>query len=47
MLQAVLAANDPAAGFEVVIVRPPFIWGPGDTVLLPALLKAMQARSFK
>ncbi len=33
----VRAANAP--GFETIILRPRFIWGPGDTTLLPALEK--------
>jgi nucleoside-diphosphate-sugar epimerase len=32
------AAN---AGFDAVVVRPRFIWGHGDTTLLPAMLKAV------
>ena len=33
----VLAANAP--GFETVIVRPRFVWGEGDTTLLPKLVE--------
>jgi nucleoside-diphosphate-sugar epimerase len=33
--QAVLAAN--REGFETVVVRPRFVWGRGDTTLLPVL----------
>ena len=33
--QLVTAANAP--GFETIILRPRFIWGPGDTTLLPAI----------
>ncbi|WP_095012845.1 NAD-dependent epimerase/dehydratase family protein [Tsuneonella mangrovi] len=32
---AVRAANAP--GFETIVLRPRFIWGPGDTTLLPAV----------
>jgi nucleoside-diphosphate-sugar epimerase len=32
---AVRAANSP--GFETIILRPRFIWGPGDTTLLPVI----------
>jgi len=31
----VMAANAP--GFETIILRPRFIWGPGDTTLLPLI----------
>jgi nucleoside-diphosphate-sugar epimerase len=37
----VLAANRP--GFATMSVRPRFIWGRGDTSLLPALLAGMQS----
>jgi nucleoside-diphosphate-sugar epimerase len=33
--QLVMAAN--AHGFETIILRPRFIWGPGDTTLLPTI----------
>lgn len=36
----VRAANAP--GFETIVLRPRFIWGPGDTTLLPAI-EAMAA----
>jgi nucleoside-diphosphate-sugar epimerase len=32
----VLAANEPGT-FETIVLRPRFIWGPGDTTLLPAV----------
>jgi nucleoside-diphosphate-sugar epimerase len=41
--QAVLGAN--AADFETVVVRPRFVWGKGDTTLLPELVA--MARSGK
>lgn len=34
--QAVRLANLPGA-FETIVLRPRFIWGPGDTTLLPAI----------
>lgn len=37
--RAVREANDPAAGFVTLVLRPRFIWGPGDTTLLPVILK--------
>ncbi|RJF80636.1 NAD-dependent epimerase/dehydratase family protein [Oleomonas cavernae] len=40
--QAVRQANDPAASFETVVLRPRFIWGPGDQTILP-MIKAMAA----
>lgn len=39
--QRVLAANAPGT-FETIVLRPRFIWGPGDTTLLP-LIEAMAA----
>jgi nucleoside-diphosphate-sugar epimerase len=39
--QRVRAANAPPA-FETIVLRPRFIWGPGDTTLLPAI-EAMAA----
>lgn len=39
--QLVSAANAP--GFETIILRPRFIWGPGDTTLLPLI--EMMAKS--
>ena len=37
--QAVLAANDPASNFSTIVLRPRFIWGPGDTTILPSVLE--------
>ena len=36
--QAVLAANDPDENFSTIVLRPRFIWGPGDTTILPSVL---------
>jgi nucleoside-diphosphate-sugar epimerase len=33
-------------GLETVVVRPRFVWGPGDTVVLPGLLEAVQSGRF-
>jgi nucleoside-diphosphate-sugar epimerase len=33
-------------GFETVVVRPRLVWGPGDTTILPALVKAVEAGRF-
>jgi nucleoside-diphosphate-sugar epimerase len=41
--QAVLAASDAANGFVTLVLRPRFIWGPGDRTLLPAILTAARA----
>ncbi len=41
---AVLAAN--RDGLETVVVRPRFLWGKGDTNLLPELIDAVQAGKF-
>jgi nucleoside-diphosphate-sugar epimerase len=35
--QAVVAAN--RAGFETVVLRPRFVWGVGDTTLLPVMIE--------
>jgi len=40
----VLAANAPE--LQTVIVRPRFIWGAGDTTVLPPLAQAVRARAF-
>lgn len=38
--KAVREANDEGAGFTTVVVRPRFVWGPGDQTILP-VVKAM------
>jgi nucleoside-diphosphate-sugar epimerase len=42
--QAVLAAN--RDGFETVVVRPRFVWGVGDTTLLPRLVEMARSGRF-
>jgi nucleoside-diphosphate-sugar epimerase len=42
--QAVLAAN--REGFETVVVRPRFVWGPGDTTLLPVMVEMVRRGRF-
>ncbi len=42
--QAVIAANSDS--FETVVVRPRFVWGPGDTTLLPAITQMVRAGRF-
>jgi nucleoside-diphosphate-sugar epimerase len=42
--QAVLGAN--RDGFETVVVRPRFVWGVGDTTLLPRMVEMVRAGRF-
>ena len=42
--QAVLAAN--RDGLETIVVRPRFVWGKGDTNLLPEFIQAVQTGKF-
>jgi nucleoside-diphosphate-sugar epimerase len=42
--QAVREAN--GDGFETVTVRPRLVWGPGDTTILPNLVKAIESGRF-
>jgi nucleoside-diphosphate-sugar epimerase len=35
------------AGIETVVVRPRFVWGPGDTTLLPAIVELVRAGRFR
>jgi nucleoside-diphosphate-sugar epimerase len=42
--QAVRAAN--REGFATVVVRPRFVWGRGDTTLLPAMVELVRAGRF-
>ena len=44
--QAVRAASDPASGFETIVVRPRFVWGPGDETLLPILKRMSETGRF-
>jgi nucleoside-diphosphate-sugar epimerase len=43
--QRVRAANDSA--FETVVIRPRFVWGRGDTTLLPALVRLVDSGRFR
>ena len=43
--EVVVAAN--SAALETVVVRPRFVWGRGDTTLLPAMLDAMRSGCFR
>jgi nucleoside-diphosphate-sugar epimerase len=42
--QAVRSANAP--GFETVVLRPRFVWGRGDTTLLPQLVQSVESGRF-
>lgn len=42
--RAVIAANAP--GFATVVIRPRYIWGQGDTSLLPKVIAAVKAGRF-
>ncbi|MEA2413196.1 MAG: hypothetical protein QOC77_3757, partial [Thermoleophilaceae bacterium] len=44
--QAVRQANRPGS-FETVVVRPRFVWGPGDTTVLPSLAEAVRSGQFR
>src|SRR3954470_21602415 len=44
--QAVRQASR-AGSFETVVVRPRFVWGPGDTTVLPSLVAAVESGQFK
>jgi nucleoside-diphosphate-sugar epimerase len=44
--QAVRQANRPGE-FETVVVRPRFVWGPGDTTVLPSLVAAVRSGQFR
>lgn len=43
--QIVVAANS-AGGLETVVVRPRFVWGPGDSNLLPKIALAVKEKRF-
>ena len=43
--QMVVAANGDG-GMETVVVRPRFVWGPGDTTLLPGIVELIRAGKF-
>src|SRR3954452_2602354 len=44
--QAVRQANRPGE-FETVVVRPRFVWGPGDTTVLPSIAAAVESGQFR
>ncbi|OFX05525.1 MAG: 3-beta hydroxysteroid dehydrogenase [Alphaproteobacteria bacterium RIFCSPHIGHO2_12_FULL_63_12] len=42
----VRAANDPANGFETIVIRPRLVWGEGDMTLLPAIAAMANSGKF-
>jgi nucleoside-diphosphate-sugar epimerase len=44
--QSVRQANRPGE-FETVVVRPRFVWGPGDTTVLPSIVAAVKSGQFR
>ena len=45
--QAELAVRDASAdGFATTVVRPRFVWGPGDTTVLPSIVDMVKAGKF-
>lgn len=42
----VRGANAPEAGFTTIVVRPRFVWGPGDKTILPAISAMTKAGRF-
>jgi nucleoside-diphosphate-sugar epimerase len=42
--QAVRRASRP--GFDAVVVRPRFVWGPGDATVLPSIIDAVESGKF-
>ncbi len=44
--EAVLAANEPKAGFTALSIRPRLVWGPGDTTVLPAIAAMVSEGKF-
>jgi nucleoside-diphosphate-sugar epimerase len=41
-----LVLSAAGGGFETVVVRPRFVWGPGDTTLLPAIIELVRSGRF-
>ncbi len=44
--KAVREASDPINGFETIVIRPRFVWGPGDETLLPVLRRMSENGQF-
>ena len=43
---AVVAANDPAKGFETIVIRPRLVWGEGDKTVMPVVKAMAEAGKF-
>ncbi|MFZ5618722.1 MAG: NAD-dependent epimerase/dehydratase family protein [Pseudomonadota bacterium] len=43
---AVIAANDPANGFETIVIRPRLVWGEGDKTVLPVVKEMAEQERF-
>ncbi len=43
---AVREANDPAAGFVTIVLRPRLVWGPGDETILPEVKRLVESGRF-
>jgi nucleoside-diphosphate-sugar epimerase len=41
------AAVVSASGVETIVVRPRFVWGPGDTTLMPAMVELVESGRFR
>lgn len=44
--KSVREATDPERGFETIVVRPRFVWGPGDQTILPAIRAMAEQGAF-
>jgi hypothetical protein len=44
--KAVREANDPGTGFTTIVLRPRFIWGPGDQTILPVVKQMIEKGRF-
>lgn len=44
--KAVREAGDPAGGFETIVIRPRFVWGPGDETILPVVRRMAKDGQF-
>jgi nucleoside-diphosphate-sugar epimerase len=44
--RAVRAANDTQAGFTTIVLRPRFVWGPGDKTILPRIIDMAETGRF-
>jgi nucleoside-diphosphate-sugar epimerase len=42
---AVVTAN--GSGLETIVIRPRFVWGPDDTVLMPVMIELVRSRRFR